>query len=144
MVGILLNVEAYNKKGVFRLSSGKLTDPYYDLKEAMGEPSNLQKMFAQLMPEIPMEVEVFIGLDYGGIPLALVCSLMTGKPYAVLRKKKKEHGTEKRIEGWEKKGRAVVLDDVENTGETIKEAVKYLKKDGYDVIKIITVMKRKD
>jgi len=137
-----MNVEGYNKKGKFKLSSGKYTDHYYDLKQAMGEPTNLQHMFAELMPEIPIDVEVFIGIDYGGIPLAVTCSLMTGKPFAVLRKKKKEHGTEKRIEGWEKKGKAVLLDDVENTGETIKNSVKYLNENGYNVIKVLTVMKR--
>lgn len=139
----MMNVEKYKINGEFKLSSGQITDHYYDLKQAMGDPVTLQQIFSELMPQIPMDVEIFIGIDYGGIPLAITCSLMTGKPYAVIKKARKEYGTMKRIEGTEKKGRVVLLDDVENTGETIKNSVKYLNENGYDVIKILTVMKRK-
>lgn len=139
----MMNIEKYKINGEFKLSSGQITDHYYDLKQAMGDPVTLQQIFSELMPQIPMDVEIFIGIDYGGIPLAITCSLMTGKPYAVIKKARKEYGTMKRIEGTEKKGRVVLLDDVENTGETIKNSVKYLNENGYDVIKILTVMKRK-
>lgn len=137
-----MNVEKYKKTGKFKLSSGQTTDHYYDLKEAMGQPHNLHKIFNDIVIKIPPDVEVFIGLDYGGVPLAVMCSLMTGKPYAVLRKEQKEYGMQKRIEGYDKKGKTVVLDDVENTGETMRNAVKYLRENGYNVIKTLTIMKR--
>ena len=139
-----LDLEKYRKTGKFILSSGKESDHYYDVKEAMGEPSNLQKMFAVIMQSVPLEVDVFIGLAYGGIPLAVISSIMTGKPFAVLRKEEKKWGTKKLIEGWQKKGKAVLLDDVQTTGDSLDKAELYLNSQGYDVIAKIPIMVRKD
>lgn len=138
----IIDLEKYKREGNFQLSSGQYSEYYYDVKEAMGEPAILQKMFAKLMQDIPMDTELFVGIEYGGIPLALVCSVMTGKPYAILRKMKKEHGTKKRIEGSKIKGRTVLLDDVKTTGASIESAKRYLEGEGYNVIKTLTVMER--
>lgn len=140
----IVDLEQYKKEGDFYLSSGEYSEYYYDLKEAMGDPTVLQKIFAQLVVEIPLETEVFVGIEYGGIPLAIICSVMTGKPYAVLRKAKKTHGTRKRIEGSRKKGNAVLLDDVKTTGTSIQKARDYLESEGYNIIKVLTIMERKD
>ncbi len=138
----MINLQKYKKIGNFTLSSGRKSKYYYDVKEAMGEPSNLQKIFAKLMQEIPITTDLFVGIEYGGIPLAIICSVMTGKPYAVLRKNKKRHGTLSKIEGFKGKGRVVLLDDVYTTGNSIKKATRFLTKKGYNVVKTLTVIDR--
>lgn len=138
----MIDLKPYRKVGNFTLSSGKKSKFYYDVKEAMGEPQVLQKIFAQLMQRIPINVDLFVGIEYGGIPLAIICSVMTGKPYAVLRKNKKRHGTLSKIEGYKGKGNVVLLDDVYTTGTSIKKAKKFLKGKGYEVIETLTVMDR--
>jgi len=135
-------LEKHKKIGNFTLSSGKKSKYYYDVKEAMGEPANLQKIFAQLMTRIPITTDVFIGIEYGGIPLAIICSIMTGKPYAILRKNKKRHGTLSKIEGYKGKGKAVLLDDVLTTGNSLRKAEKFLTKKGYNIIEKLTVVER--
>lgn len=138
----MFNKEKYKKKGKFLLASGQYSKFYYDIKEAMGEPHNLQKIFAGLMNDIPMNVELFVGVEYGGIPLAIICSIMTGKPYAILRKEQKSYGTIKVIEGYQGKGKVVLLDDVRTTGKTLRSAETYLNSQGYKVIKSLTVVER--
>ncbi|KKK81487.1 hypothetical protein LCGC14_2812990 [marine sediment metagenome] len=137
-----MNFERYKKTGSFTLSSGKQSQHYYDVKEAMGEPQNLQIMFSELIRSIPDDVDLFIGLEYGGIPLAVTCSLMTGKPYAILRKHENDHGMRKRIEGYQGKGNVVLLDDVKTTGLSLKFAKEYLEDHGYNILDVLTIMER--
>ena len=135
--------EKYKKKGSFFLSSGQSSDFYYDIKEAMGTPQNLKRMYADFKLDLPLYFDLFIGLDYGGIPLAVTCSIMTGKPYAILRKKQKPYGTMKVIEGYQGKGKVVLLDDVSTTGKSLKSAEGYLTSQGYEIIKSIVIVDRK-
>lgn len=135
--------EKYKKKGRFILASGQYSKYYYDIKEAMGKPENLQAMFTDMLNDIPCDVDLFIGIEYGGIPLAITCSSMTGKPYAILRKKQKAYGTMKVIEGYQGKGKAVLLDDVSTTGESLRKAEVYLTCQGYEIIKSIVIVERK-
>ncbi len=135
--------EKYKKKGSFFLHSGKSSDFYYDIKEAMGKPENLQAMFTDMLLDIPCDVDLFIGLESGGIPLAVTCSSMTGKPYAILRKKQKSYGTMKMIEGYQGKGKAVLLDDVSTTGESLRKAEVYLTCQGYEIVKSLVIVDRK-
>ena len=137
-----MNLEKYKKIGNFTLSSGQQSHCYYDVKEAMGIPANLQSIFFELMQFIPPNVELFVGLEYGGVPLAVTCSLMTGKPYAVLRKQANQHGLEKRIEGFQGKGNVILLDDVKTTGSSISSAEQYLNKHGYNVLDTLVVIDR--
>ncbi len=140
-----MNLDEYKKYGKFTLSSGKETDYYYDLKEGMGTSKGLLEITSGLvqkfkqMKELP---DVIIGLDYGGIPLVVFLSLQFDIPYAVLRKEQKSWGTRKMIEGYQGKGRTIIIDDVETTGASLDKAEKYLTVQGYNVIDKITVIKR--
>jgi len=137
-----MDFESYKKTGEFELTSGNKSKIYYDVKEAMGEPKNLQSIFFEFMQKIPCNVDLFIGLEYGGIPLAVTCSLMTGKPYAVLRKKSNKHGLGKRIEGYQGKGNVIILDDVLTTGNSLNEAIDYLRSCGYNILDSLVAMER--
>lgn len=139
----MMDLEKYKKTGKFTLASGEKSDYYYDLKEAMGNPENLRQFVRDLDKKHKMKnFDVIIGIDYGGIPLAVGLSLYTSLPFAVIKKETKDHGTQKRIEGWQEIGNVLLLDDVRTSGHSIKEAKQYLKSLGYKIIATETVMKR--
>lgn len=138
-----MNFERYKKTGNFKLASGIVSPYYYDIKEAMGEPDNLKGFVRNLVKKHNMkDFDVIIGIDYGGIPLAVGLSLQTNLPYAVIKKQTKDHGTQKRIEGHQAIGNVLLLDDVITSGHSIREAKQYLKSLGYKIIATETVMKR--
>lgn len=136
-----MNLDKYKKTGNFTLSSGKKSNTYYDLKEAMGEPAVLSEMIDGI---IGIDYDVIIGIDYGGTPLAVALSLRYGVPYAILRKEKKQYAMWHRIEGYQGKGRVLLVDDVSTTGNSMKEAREYLKSEGYDVVKTKVIMERNE
>ena len=129
-----MNLEKYKKTGNFVLSSGEQSNVYYDLKEAMGDPVILNDVIKKIEAKHDMSwIDVIIGIEYGGVPLAVGLSLKTGVPFAVLRKKEKEHGMKKRIEGYQRVGNVLLLDDVRTTGASIQNAKEYLTGLGYNV-----------
>jgi orotate phosphoribosyltransferase len=101
----------------------------------MGEPTILNEIISKIIKTHNFNnIDVVIGIEYGGIPLAVGVSLITGVPFAILRKKKKAYGTEKRIEGYQKFGNVLLLDDVKTTGHSIELAKEYLFDMGYKII----------
>ena len=138
-----MNIEKYKKVGSFKLSSGLQSEVYYDLKEAMGEPQNLMDMTDKLELQIINYPDIIIGLEYGGIPLAISLSLRLNIPYAILRKETKQYGIKNRIEGYQGKGKVLIVDDVSTTGKSIDDAHKYLESIGYNVVEIQPYFTRK-
>lgn len=138
-----MNIEKYKKTGLFKLSSGEMSTTYYNLKEAMGEPKNLREMTWKIQKELLDGIDVIIGLEYGGIPLAVSLSLSTNIPYAILRKETKTHGMKNRIEGYNKIGTCVIIDDVATSGKSLRDADRYLRGLGYDILQIECYLERK-
>jgi len=135
--------EKYKKIGNFKLSSGRTSSYYYDIKEAMGEPENLREIIRELDKEHNFkDIDVIVGIEYGGVPIAVGLSLYTSIPFAVIRNSEKQHGTQKRIEGYQKVGRVLLLDDVKTSGRSIKDAKVYLKSKGYTITATSTVIIR--
>jgi len=113
-------------KPVFKLSSGKLSPYYIDLKqitflpEGMADPISYSIAFVSLLDNNPL------------------------KPF-VVRKEKKEHGTGKRIEGVLEKGeRVAVVEDVITTGSSSLKAVKACLEEGLEVIGVFAIVDREE
>lgn len=139
---MMFDPEKYKKIGLFKLSSVDESSFYYDIKEAMGEYENLNSILLKIGHQISNDTQIIIGLELGGIPIAVGLCMMLKIPFAVLRKEKNDHGTEKKIEGFQKIGKAVIVDDVETTGKSLRDAEEYLKSKGYEILQVITVVKR--
>jgi len=140
-------IEKFRKTGNFKLRSGKYSDHYFDVKEMMGNPKYLSKFVQVIRSQHQFDnkgMDVIIGLEFGGISLAVALSIDTGIPYAILRKKSHGHGMKKRIEGFQKPGRALVVDDVKTTGKSFYDAIQYLESSGYEIIGEATVVDRSD
>jgi len=126
MMNEKLDIKMFKKFGDFRLSSGMQSKVYYDLKEAMGQPKLLKQMIENLLQDIVVKPDIIIGIDFGGIPLAVGLSLKLNIPFAILRKVRNKHGMGKRIEGSQKKGTVVIVDDIYHTGTSTVNAENYL------------------
>ncbi len=84
--------------GTFTLASGR-TSPYYvDIKKAVTRP-DLLRTIAEGMAPYARDVDRLAGVELGAVPVAAAVSLVSGKPYVMVRKSTKEHGTKHEFEG---------------------------------------------
>jgi len=122
--------------GMFKLTSGKISPYYIDLRVIPSFPSVFKKVCDFYVKLLEEEVGVdnfdrVAGIPTAGIPFASIVAYLLDKPLLYVRKEEKIHGRERRIEGVVKPGdRVVVLDDLITTGKSILNAVKALRGEG--------------
>jgi len=119
--------------GDFKLTSG-LESPYYiDLRLIYSKPSLLRmivELYLDRLREIK-EYDIVSGIESGSIALAAILAYLLNKPMIYVRKKAKEVGTGKLIEGKIDMGDiVVVIDDVATTGGSILRAIKSIREAG--------------
>lgn len=130
-------------KGKFKLRSGLVSDTYFDKYLFEGKPELLRAIVDGLAELLPPEVDKIAGLELGGVPLATGLSLKTGIPLLLVRKRAKEYGTMKIIEGFMSPGdRIVVVEDVITTGGQVVESCKNLGAHGGRVVCVLCVVDR--
>jgi len=122
--------------GVFKLSSGKESPYYIDLRILPSFP----QYFKLAVDAYRGTIERHVGLkalDYlcsvptSGLVYASALSYEIGKPLVYVRKEAKEHGTNKMIEGYLSPGaRVMIIDDVATTGKSIVDAVEAIRSNG--------------
>jgi orotate phosphoribosyltransferase len=120
--------------GSFKLRSGGVSDRYFDKYAFESDPELLRQIAAVLADLLPSDAEMLAGLELGGVPLAAVLSQQTGLPLLFVRKKAKEYGTCKQVEGPDPSGRHVVIvEDVVTSGGAILDALPPLRAVGAEV-----------
>lgn len=131
--------------GHFLLRSGDTSEVFYDKYLFGSNPYLLSEIVYYLKEIIPDDAQVLAGLEMGGISLATALSLKTGINMAFIRKKAKEFGTCKRIEGPSVEGKRVcIVDDVVITGRQVLESAHELRKAGANVSHAVCVLARND
>ncbi len=129
--------------GEFELAHGGTSDYYVDkyvFETAPGPLALVARAFAERVGD-----EKLAGVALGAVPLAAVTSVETGRPYVIVRKAAKGHGTGNRIEGALEPGeRVVVLEDVATTGTSALEAVEALRAAGATVERVLVVVDREE
>ena len=138
-------------KPVFKLSSGKLSTYYLDLRTITLDPEggyiigNL--VFEMIKDKNPDAVG---GLTLGADPISYATSLISYinknpiKPF-VVRKEPKGHGTGKQIEGNVKEGDKVfIVEDVVTTAGSSLKAAKVAKEAGLEILGIIAIVDREE
>lgn len=104
-------------RGEFLLRSGIISNEYFDKYQFESNPELLAEIAACFAEIIPNGIDGLAGLEMGGIPLATALSLVTGLPLVMVRKKAKEYGTKKIAEGFDVKGkRLLIVEDVITSG----------------------------
>lgn len=130
------------KFGDFTLTSGKKSKYYVDVKQATTLPAILTKIADELRSRVG-DADVLAGVELGAVPILVAVALASNKPYAIIRKGERAHGTGKRIEGQPVKGRRVlVIEDVTTSGGSVQKAVELLRAEGATVNRVETVVDR--
>jgi orotate phosphoribosyltransferase len=128
--------------GEFTLASGEKSDVYIDVKKAWPDPRRLSVMARALAARAGSE-ERFAGMELGAVPLVVAVALRLGKPYVVLRKGAKDHGTRQAFEGEIPSGaRVLVIDDVTTTGGSTVRSVEIVRAAGGVVDRALVVVDR--
>ncbi len=130
--------------GRFILTSGAVSNYYIDIKKASTNPTILKKI-VEAMAEYAKDNDLIAGMELGAVPLAVALSLETGKPYVIIRKEKREHGTEKQIEGMNVKDKKVIIvEDVATSGSSILKSVNILRENKAIIHEVIVVVDREN
>lgn len=129
--------------GEFELSHGGTSDYYVDKYLFETDPHCLE-LIAEAFAEKITEPKL-AGVALGAVPLVAVTSVETDLPYVIARKKAKEYGTAKRIEGRLDEGEeVVVLEDIATTGNSAIDAVEALREAGAVVNRVLVVVDREE
>jgi len=132
----------------FRLTSGRASNFFIDLKKTMFDPQGAALLADLLFEMIKSEdVDYIGGLETGAIPLvALLCARSwPEKPIKgfFVRKEAKGHGTDRRVDGLLERGAKVILfEDVTTTGGSAMLAVDQAREFQCVIIKVISVVDR--
>ena len=140
-------------RGKIMLASGRESDFYFDLR-----PTTLHPAGATCVGELICDmlegtnVEFVGGLEAGAIPIATAVAIASHRRGGNLqaffvRKKAKDHGAKKLVEGLPKgeslKGRSVVIvEDATTTGGSSMQAVNLLRQEGANIVCVLTIVDR--
>lgn len=130
--------------GTFTLASGKTSSYYVDIKKAITRP-DLLRTIGEAMAPYAARADRIAGVELGAVPIAAAVSLASDKPYLMVRKEAKGHGTKKEFEGELKKGEKVVfVEDVLTTGGTLRAAIERLRMQGAVIDDVVCVVDREE
>ena len=134
--------EAAFLEGDFLLRSGKRSKYYLDKYLFSAQPDILAEMGRQFA-QYADDADVIAGPELGAVALAASTSMAAGKPFAIVRKAKKDYGTAKLIEGASVEGRKVLLvEDIGTTAGAALEAVKTLVEAGAEITRMVFAIDR--
>ena len=135
--------------GDFVLSSGQRASWYVDLRRILLD-GRVAPLAGRVMLDLTGDLgyQAAGGLTLGADPVATAimhASAARGAPVDafVVRKKDKEHGTQRRIEGPDVSGRRVLaVEDTSTTGASVLTAVEALREAGAEVVGVAVLVDR--
>jgi len=136
--------------GTFKLTSGKITPYYIDLRIIPSFPEAFQKICNFYVTFIKDEIglqnfERIAGIPIAGIPFASLVAYNTKKPFLYIRKGERLHGRQKRIEGILTPGdRILLIDDLATTGLSLAEAAKTINAEGGKTTNALVLIDREE
>jgi orotate phosphoribosyltransferase len=138
------------KFGAFKLTSGKMSPYYIDLRIVPSFPDAFQKICDSYVrfvkSEIGMDnVDRIVGIPVAGIPFASVVAFNLKKPFLYVRKGARLHGRERRIEGIIAPGNRILsIDDLVTTGLSLQKAAKAIIAEGGMVTDAVVLIDRQE
>ena len=122
--------------GTFKLTTGKISPYYVDLRVVPSFPDAFQKVCSYYVEFIKDEIgeknfERIAGIPIAGIPFASIVAYNFKKPFIYIRKGVRLHGRQRRIEGIIAPGdRVLLVDDLITTGLSLRKACKAITAEG--------------
>ncbi len=135
--------------GQFKLSSGRSSDYYIDCRTTTLSARGARltgQIFLDQMRTLGWRPRAVGGLTMGADPIVVAVSVASGEIDGFLvRKAEKQHGTERRIEGFQEKGApVVVVDDVCTTGASTVQAIEAAREFGFRVVGVMCLVERQE
>jgi len=136
--------------GVFKLTSGRMSPYYIDLRLIPSHPEAFRRItdiyIRMLEEDVGLEAfDRIAGIPTAGIPFASVIAFKLGKPFLYIRKGAKAHGRERRVEGVLNPGDKVMfVDDLITTGRSILKAASIVRSEGGVVDKALVLIDREE
>jgi len=146
----ILNQTGAFKFGAFRLTSGKMSPYYIDLRIIPSFPDAFREVCSVYADFIRNEVgtksfERVAGIPVAGIPFATLIAYLLRKPFLYIRKGVRRHGRERRIEGVIAPGdRILLVDDLVTTGLSLQYAAKTIVAEGGLVSDSVVLLDRQE
>ncbi len=130
-------------RGEFTLRSGRKSNYYLDKYRFETHPDVLHELGQMFADRVGANVERIAGAELGAVALAAATSMACGKPFVIVRNKKKDYGTSRAVEGLLNAGETVmIVEDVLTTGGQVLEAAQTLQEAGAKVDRIVAVIDR--
>jgi orotate phosphoribosyltransferase len=149
MANILFKIDAI-KFGVFKLSSGKASPYYVDLRVIPSFPDAFHEICESYAQYITSQVGLknfdrIAAIPLAGIPFASQIAYNLKKPFLYVRKGIHLRGRERRVEGILVSGDKVLLiDDLLTTGLTLKKATDAVRAEGGVVTEAVVFLDREE
>ena len=137
------------KLGEFKLSSGATSDYYIDCRTTTLDARGAQltgEVFLEEIRDRGWDPQAIGGLTMGADPIVVAVSVRaersTGFWYA---RRRRQHGTGQRIEGFRETGaQVVIVDDVCTTGGSTVQAIEAARESGFEVIGVMCLVEREE
>jgi len=136
--------------GVFKLTSGKISPYYIDLRIVPSFPDGFRKVCDFYVSFIKSEIgfknfDRIAGIPVAGIPFASLIAHNLQKPFLYVRKGVRLHGRQRRIEGILAPGdRVLLIDDLITTGLSLRKAAKAIIAEGGVVSDAVVLLDREE
>lgn len=136
--------------GAFKLSSGKISPYYIDLRIIPSFPEAFQKICNFYASFIKNGIgsrnfERIAGIPIAGIPFASLIAYNLQKPFLYVRRGERLHGRQRRVEGVLVPGdRVLLVDDLVTTGLSLKKATKAIVAEGGVVTDTVVLLDREE
>lgn len=146
---ILHKIDAL-KFGVFKLTSGKASPYYVDLRVVPSFPDAFRKICNFYGEYITSQVGLknftrVAGVPLAGIPFASQIAYNLRKPFLYVRKGIRRHGRQRRVEGILVSGDHILLvDDLVTTGLNLKKAAEAIRAEGGVVKEAVALLDREE
>ena len=140
-------------RGRIMLASGRESDYYIDMRPTTVHPAGATCVGELIVDALEnIKVDFVGGLEMGAVPIATAVAIASHRRGGNLqaffvRKKPKDHGAKKLIEGLPKgetlRGKnVVVVEDTTTTGGSSMQAVNALREEGANIVLVLTIVDR--
>jgi orotate phosphoribosyltransferase len=146
----ILNKIGALKFGAFKLTSGKVSPYYIDLRIVPSFPDAFQKICDMYVKLIKDDIGVnnldgIAGIPTAGIPLASLTAYHLKKPFLYIRPTERLHGRERLVEGiLLPENRILLMDDLITSGGSIRRAAEAIRTEGGVVTDALVLLDREE